>query len=46
MCHEAYCGRQFLTAKEKIERLEYYKKWLDNESKGVGEAIARIKKTS
>ena len=45
-----YCGshhgRQFLTAEEKIEKLEEYKKWLDNESKGVEEAIAKLKKAS
>lgn len=57
MCHEQYrmhgmhhmhcdCGRHFLTKEEKIERLEEYKKWLDNESKGVQEVIDKLKKTS
>jgi hypothetical protein len=39
-------GRQFLTNDEKIEKLEEYKSWLDNESKGVEEAIERLKKAS
>ena len=40
------CGcRQFLTKEEKIEMLEQYKKLLDTESKGVGEAIDEIKET-
>ena len=42
-CH---CGRHFLTKEEKIEKLEEYKKWLDNESKGVGEKIEELKKAS
>ncbi len=49
MCGINYAGhhgRQFLTADEKIERLEEYKSWLDNESKGVEEAIDRLKKAS
>jgi hypothetical protein len=37
-------GRRFLTTEEKIERLNEYKKWLDNESKGVDEAISKLKK--
>jgi hypothetical protein len=37
-------GRQFLTTDEKIERLEEYKNWLDNESKGVEETIEKLKK--
>ncbi len=41
-----HCGRRFLTTEEKIEKLEEYKKWLDNESKGVEEAILKLKKTS
>jgi len=46
MCHGRYHGRRFLTTEEKIERLQEYKEWLDNESKGVEEAISRLKKTS
>ncbi len=45
MCHP-HCGRQFLTSEEKIEKLEEYKNWLDNESKGVEEAIEKLKKAS
>jgi len=46
--HDLYClcGRQFLTTEEKIERLKEYKKWLENESKGVEEAIEKLKKAS
>ena len=40
------CGRQFLTTEEKIERLKEYKKWLENERKGVEEAIEKLKKAS
>ena len=36
------CGRHFFTTEEKIERLEEYKKWLDNESKGVEEKITEL----
>ncbi len=36
-------GRLFLTKEEKIEKLTEYKNWLDNESKGVEEAIAKLK---
>jgi hypothetical protein len=39
-CH----GRVFLTKEEKIEKLQGYKEWLESEAKGVGEAIAEIKK--
>lgn len=49
MCGITYAGhhgRQFLTSDEKIERLEEYKSWLDNESKGVEEAIDELKKAS
>ncbi len=41
-----YHGRRFLTTEEKIERLQEYKEWLDNESKGVEEAILKLKKAS
>lgn len=36
-------GRHFLTKEEKIEKLEEYKQWLDSESKGVTEAIEKLK---
>ncbi|AJF61653.1 TPA: hypothetical protein HA239_03820 [Candidatus Woesearchaeota archaeon] len=39
-----YTGRKFLTKEEKISKLESYKEWLDNESKGVKEAIDKLKK--
>jgi hypothetical protein len=35
-------GRHFLTKEEKIKKLTEYKKWLDNESKGVEEAINEL----
>ncbi|MBU0497518.1 MAG: hypothetical protein KKC68_05145 [Candidatus Thermoplasmatota archaeon] len=41
-CHHN-CGRHFLTTEEKIEHLQQYKKWLENEAKGVEEAIKKIK---
>ena len=40
-CFQHY-GRRFLTKEEKIEKLTKYKNWLDNESKGVEEAITKI----
>ena len=53
MCHGMHgmhgnmcCGRSFLTKEEKIEKLEQYKKWLENEKKGVEEAIEELKKAS
>ena len=47
LCMESeFAGRQFLTAEEKIEKLQDYAKWLDNESKGVKEAVAKLKKAS
>ncbi len=36
-------GRMFLTKEEKIEHLTKYKEWLQNETKGVDEAIAKLK---
>ena len=46
MYDECGCqGRVFLTKEEKIEKLQGYKEWLDKESKGLGEAIAELKKT-
>jgi hypothetical protein len=44
--YRGHGGRHFLTTEEKIERLEEYKSWLDNESKGVEEAIEQLKKAS
>jgi hypothetical protein len=41
-----YCGRQFLTKEERIEHLEEYKKWLEQETKGVEEAVRELKKAS
>jgi hypothetical protein len=55
MCHGQHqrdmmfgicCGRQFLTKEEKIEHLEEYKKWLEQETKGVEETIQELKKAS
>ena len=41
------CGmvhpRMFLTKEEKITHLNKYKEWLQNEAKGVDEAIAKLK---
>ena len=42
--YEQDYGRQFLTTEEKVERLQKYKEWLENEAKGVDEAMKRIKK--
>ncbi len=41
---EEYSGRQFLTTEEKTQKLEDYRKWLENEKKGVEEAISKLKK--
>ena len=46
MCHGRCHERRFLTKEEKITKLENYKKWLDNESKGVAEAISELNKAS
>lgn len=35
--------RMFLTKEEKITHLGKYKEWLQNEAKGVDEAIAKLK---
>ena len=43
MCEESD-GRSFLTSEEKVAKLEKYQKWLENEKKGVEEAITKIKK--
>ena len=37
-------GRKFLTSEEKMEKLSEYKDWLQNEAKGVDEAIQKLKK--
>ncbi|HEY4675388.1 MAG TPA: hypothetical protein VIH48_04970 [Candidatus Bathyarchaeia archaeon] len=37
--------RMFLTKEEKIKKLSEYKEWLDNESKGVAETIAKLKES-
>jgi hypothetical protein len=41
------CGfthpRMYLTKDEKITQLNKYKEWLENEAKGVDEAIAKLK---
>ncbi len=47
MCGPYECeseGRSFLTADEKVQKLEEYKDWLEKEAQGVEEAIARIRK--
>ena len=44
-CESEFAGRSFLTKEEKIQKLEEYKEWLDSESKGVQEAIEKIKET-
>jgi hypothetical protein len=41
-----HCGRHFLTKEEKINHLEEYTKWLENETNGVKEVIQELKKTS
>jgi hypothetical protein len=33
----------FLTKEEKIDHLNKYKAWLENETKGVNEAITKLK---
>jgi hypothetical protein len=45
MC-SVHCGRQFLTKEEKIEHLEKYQQWLEQEAKGVKETIEDLKKAS
>jgi hypothetical protein len=42
ICCCTHHGRLFPTKEEKLEKLKEYKSWLDNESKGVEEAIARL----
>lgn len=46
-CGNGCCGnegRRFLTTEEKIQELTEYKQWLENETKGVNEAMAKLKK--
>lgn len=43
-CGSEMEGRKFLTAEEKVEKLQDYKKWLESEAKGVEEAIKKLKK--
>ncbi len=43
-CGHGYAhGRMYLTKQEKIDHLNKYKEWLQNEAKGVDEAIAELK---
>ena len=44
--HSMNCWRRFPTKEEKILHLEEYKKWLENEKKGVEETIEELKKAS
>ncbi len=37
--------RMFLTREEKIDHLNNYKEWLESETKGVNEAIAKLKES-
>ena len=37
--------RMFLTKEEKTDQLNKYKEWLENETKGVNEAIAKLKES-
>lgn len=45
-CGDAWEGRRFLTTEEKVEKLQNYKQWLEQEAKGVDEAIKKLKKAS
>ena len=42
MCCSDHHGRHFPTKEEKLKKLTEYKNWLDNESKGVSEAIEEL----
>jgi hypothetical protein len=35
----------FLTKEEKVDHLSKYKEWLENETKGVNEAITKLKES-
>lgn len=43
-CGTEMDGRRFLTTEEKVEKLQDYKGWLESETKGVNEAITKLKK--
>ncbi len=43
-CGSEMDGRRFLTAEEKVEKLQGYKQWLESEAKGVDETIKKLKK--
>ena len=45
-CGDAGEGRRFLTTEEKVEKLQDYKQWLEQEAKGVDEAIKKLEKAS
>jgi len=45
MCGK-YREKRFLALEEKIKKLKAYKEWLNNESKGVEEAISKLKEIS
>jgi len=45
-CESSCGGRSFLTKEERIQKLNKYKEWLDNESNGVQEKIEDLKKAS
>ena len=45
-CGDEYEGRRFLTTEERVEKLQGYKQWLEQEAKGVDEAIKKLKKAS
>ena len=44
VCENTFADRKFLTREEKARVLEEYKEWLDSVSKGVAEAIAKLKR--
>ena len=43
-CETEMEGRRFLTNQEKVDKLQKYQEWLENEAKGVDEAITKLKK--
>ena len=43
-CGPEYGARSFLTKEEKIEMLEEYRKYLEQEAKGVAERIQELRK--
>ena len=46
LCAVNTVKKRFLTLEEKIKKLKAYKEWLNNESKGVEEAISKFKEIS